>query len=170
LNGNPLLIYNSTGTLYADDLQLNWTVAVFNSQDKQAKHYNISVGHNTYTLGLTQRSPEEGTSDILDNTYMLNNSAIISPKHEFVDIENLPDKPTGKMIRNVLRPSTNALLMIYPLDPAKIGADYSVPIYGFAISFPRSPSNVTTKYAVHKQLLQYLDWENDFTIYEEDEV
>ncbi len=59
--------------------------------------------------------------------------------------------------------------MIYPLDPEVIGGNYTTPIFGFALSFPKSPSNVSVKYAAHQQLVKYLEWEEDNEDYEENE-
>jgi len=146
-----------------------WTVAIFKSQSKDANKFYLTIKDKiNEEIGMTRRSPEEGTSSMDDNIYMLNNSNILSPSHEFIDVSPLPEKPTGKIIRGIRDPRT-ALLMIYPLDPQKIEGNYSTPIFGFALSFPKSPSNVSVKYAAHQQLVQYLDWEEDDEENEENE-
>lgn len=136
----------------------NWTVAVFSSQDRDAAIFPLDFNESSYNIGLTKRSPEENTNPIQDNLYLINNSQVISPRHEYIDIEILPERPTGRRVRFVRNPQ-NALLMIYLLDPEHINTDNNIPIVAFAISFPDSPTNVRVRYAAHNQLLEYLDWE-----------
>lgn len=146
-----------------------WTVALFKIQSKEANKFKLIIDTKiNECIGMTKRSPEEGTSSIDDNTYMPNNSNILSPPHQYIDISPLPEKPSGKKIRSIRDPRT-ALLMIYPLDPEVMGGNYKKPIFGFAISFPKSPSNISVKYAAHQQLVQYLDWEEDDEDNEENE-
>lgn len=146
----------------------NWTVAVFSSQDKGAIDFHLNTGNNVYDIGLTKRSNEENTYPIEDNLFLVNNSQIISPRHEFIDFEILPDKPTGRKIRNQRDPRTG-LLMIYLLDPQFINLDHDIPLVAFAFSFPESPSDVKVRYAAHNQLIDYLDWEETEDDYNYDE-
>lgn len=146
----------------------NWTVAIFNSQDKNAIDFPLNTGNNVYDIGLTKRSNEENTYPIEDNLFLVNNSQIISPRHEFIDFEILPDKPTGRKIRNQRDPK-KGLLMIYLLDPQFISLDHDIPLVAFAFSFPESPSNVKVRYAAHNQLIDYLDWEETEEDYNYDE-
>lgn len=147
----------------------NWTVAVFSSQDKDATPFLLNINNSHFNIGLTKRSPEENTNPIEDNLYLINNSQVISPRHEYIDIEELPERPTGKRVRNLRNPQ-NGLLMIYLIDPYHINADHNTPIVAFAFSFPNSPTNVRVRYAAHNQLIEYLDWEEteEDDIYEED--
>lgn len=146
-----------------------WTVALFKIQSKDANKFKLIIDNKIdECIGMTKRSAEEGTSSIEDNTYMPNNSNILSPPHQYIDISPLPEKPSGKKIRSIRDPRT-ALLMIYPLDPEVIEGNYKKPIFGFAISFPKSPSNISVKYAAHQQLIKYLDWEEDDEDNEENE-
>ncbi len=147
---------------------MNWTVAIFSSQDKSASNYSLNTGNSVFEIGLTKRSNEENTYPIEDNLFLVNNSQIISPRHEFIDFDILPDKPTGRKIRNHRNPSTG-LLMIYLLDPNFIDLDHNIPIVAFAFSFPESPSNVKVRYAAHNQLIDYLDWEETEEDYNYDE-
>lgn len=147
---------------------INWTVAIFSSQDKNAAKYSLNTGNSAFEIGLTKRSNEENTYPIEDNLFLVNNSQIISPRHEFIDFDILPDKPTGRKIRNHRNPSTG-LLMIYLLDPNFIDLDHNIPLVAFAFSFPESPSNVKVRYAAHNQLIDYLDWEETEEDYNYDE-
>jgi hypothetical protein len=147
---------------------MNWTVAIFSSQDKNASTYSLNTGNSVFEIGLTKRSNEENTYPIEDNLFLVNNSQIISPRHEFIDFDILPYKPTGRKIRNLRNPSTG-LLMIYLLDPNFIDLDHSIPLVAFAFSFPESPSNVKVRYAAHNQLIDYLDWEETEEDYNYDE-
>lgn len=147
---------------------MNWTVAIFSSQDKNASTYSLNTGNSEFEIGLTKRSNEENTNPIEDNLFLVNNSQIISPRHEFIDFDILPDKPTGRKIRNLRNPSTG-LLMIYLLDPNFIDLDHNIPLVAFAFSFPESPSNVKVRYAAHNQLIDYLDWEETEEDYNYDE-
>lgn len=146
----------------------SWTVAVFSSQDKGAINFPLNTGNNTYDIGLTKRSNEENTYPIEDNLFLLNNSQIISPRHEFIDIEILPEKPTGRKIRKIRDPRSG-LLMVYLLDPQFINLDHDIPLVAFAFSFPESPSDVKVRYAAHNQLIDYLDWEETEEDYNYDE-
>lgn len=141
-----------------NDELTNWTIAVFSSQDRNVITYPLIVSDSPFSIGLTKRTPEENTNPIQDNLYLINNSQVISPRHEFIDLDDLPDSPTGRRVRNMRNPQ-NGLLMIYLLDPSHINADHNIPIVAFAFSFPNSPSNVRVRYAAHSQLIEYLDWE-----------
>ena len=69
----------------------------------------------------------------------------------------------GEYLRNVLRQeSGKPLLNFYFLDPvvAKV-SDHSVPVVGFAISFPGSKRNDAVSFAVHEQLLSVFNQEED---------
>lgn len=145
-----------------------WTIAILSSQDKGRKEYPLQIKESLYSIGLTKRSFEENTNPIDDNLFLINNSQVISPRHEFIDFESLPDKPTGRKIRN-LRDPGRGLLMIYLLDSQFINLDHNVPLVAFAFSFPESPSDVKVKYAAHNQLIDYLDWEEIEEDYNYDE-
>jgi len=145
-----------------------WTVAIFSSQDKDANHFNLQIPSGIFDIGLTKRSAEENTFPINDNLYLINNSQVISPRHEFIDFDTLPENPTGRRIRKLRDPKTG-LLMIYLLDYEHIELDHTIPIVSFAISFPESPADVKVRYAANNQLIEYLDWEETEEDYEDDE-
>jgi hypothetical protein len=145
-----------------------WTVAIFSSQDKGAVEFPLETSGSLFNIGLTKRRNEENTYPFEDNLFLVNNSQIISPRHEFVDFELLPERPTGRKIRNLRNPRAG-LLMIYLLDPQYIDLDHNVPIVAFAFSFPESPSDVKVRYAAHNQLIDYLDWEEAEEDYNYDE-
>ncbi len=148
---------------------IEWTVALFKIQSKNANQFKLTIDNKIdECIGMTKRNPEGGTSSMEDNTYMPKNSNILSPPHQLIDVSPLPEESTGKKIRSIRDPRT-ALLMIYPLDPEVIEGNYATPIFGFALSFPKSPSNVSVKYAAHQQLVKYLEWEEDNEGYEENE-
>jgi hypothetical protein len=138
----------------------NWMVAIFSSQDSNAKHWPLIIGESHIEIGLTKRKPEKETNPQDDNLYMLNNSNITSKRHETIDLQDIPESYSRREIRNARNPQ-NGLLMIYLLDPNYIGVDYNTPIVAFAFSFPNSPTNVRVRYAAHTQLLEYLDWEEN---------
>ncbi|MFZ6664855.1 Z1 domain-containing protein [Peijinzhouia sedimentorum] len=163
----PLLNKYISGCNSKNELT-NWTVAIFSSQDKSAINFPLNTGNKFYDIGLTKRSSEENTYPIEDNLFLVNNSQIISPRHEFVDFKSLPKNPTGRRIRNLRDPRTG-LLMIYLLDPQYIDLDHNVPLVAFAFSFPESPSDVKVRYAAHNQLIDYLDWEETEEDYNYDE-
>lgn len=148
---------------------IEWTVALFKIQSKDANQFKLTIDNKIdESIGMTKRSPEEATSSMEDNTYIPKKFNILSPPHQYIDVSPLPEKPTGKKIRDIRDPRT-ALLMIYPLDPEVVGGNYATPIFGFALSFPKSPSDVRVNYAAHQQLVKYLDWEEDNEDYEENE-
>lgn len=166
---NPSLIKQYIRNCNLNGEIIKWTVALFKTQSKDANQFKLTIDNKIDEyIGMTIRNPKQGTSSIGENTYIPKNSNILSPPHQYIDISPLPEKPTGKIIRGIRDPRT-ALLMIYPLDPEVIEGNYATPIFGFALSFPRSPSNVSVKYAAHQQLVQYLDWEKDDEDDEENE-
>lgn len=166
---NPSLIKQYIRNCNLNGELIEWTVALFKTQSKDANQFKLTIDNKIDEyIGMTIRNPKQGTSSIGDNTYIPKNSNILSPSHQYIDISPLPENPTGKKIRGIRDPRT-ALLMIYPLDPVVIRGNYATPIFGFALSFPKSPSNVSVKYAAHQQLVQYLDWEEDDEDNEENE-
>ena len=167
----------------------NWTVMLVSSQTG-TKTPPIG-GH---TIGLIKRS--DGRADRRDShrhtdKYFLNNSNILSPSDQLVDLDdtqkdealrqtveawsrgeirakNKPVLPSGPFIRRT-RPKENGLLLIYPLDPVHIaGTDdpvCEVPITGFAVSFPDSRRpNDAVEYKVNTKY-----WEERYGNEDEDE-
>ena len=54
----------------------------------------------------------------------------------------------GRVVRE-LRPKSNGLLLIYPLDPSKV-TDVKLPIIGLALSFPASDTVQGVEYQVNR--------------------
>ena len=160
----------------------NWTVALI-SRQKPERTTEYTINDETVLVGNLTRKAEDKNAGPTD--YYLRKSHIISPEHEFLDLSpteyekamqetkakrknddkgGKPDYPNGEIVRNEIRPKQRGLLLLYTLDPnaaqpansAKLPAD-SPAIVGYAISFPGSKSGATISYAVHEQLIEYLD-------------
>jgi hypothetical protein len=57
------------------------------------------------------------------------------------------DAPDGPEIRRVRGANPKrGLLLIYPLSPAKAGLEFSIPVFGFVVSFPDSGSGQSVRY------------------------
>ncbi len=79
-----------------------------------------------------------------------------------------PSYPNTQIVRNEFRSPQNPLLLIYLLDPIgvkdKNGDSYpegSLPIAGYAISFPKSEVKSDVEFAVHEQLLDFYNVEDN---------
>jgi hypothetical protein len=115
--------------------------------------------------------------------YIIRKSHIISPPHEYLDMEDTdkryldaivltqsqsraktpPLSPVGKYIRKY-RGATNALLLIYVLDTDGFGGLPGLPAIGYALSFPEIENDEKIPYKVNQQFL-----ENMFAIPEDAE-
>lgn len=162
----------------------NWTVMLASNQRglKGSPVMNRQIGG--LEIGLTKRSDPRlsGSHDEKKagpedrDKYFMNNSNIIDPKDQFVDLNDEqrekaledtiaarrrgesrakkdPTKPSGPFIR-MIRPPEKGLLLIYPLDYVYIAGNEDpvceTPIFGFAVSFPRSASrNNAVEYKVN---------------------
>ena len=151
----------------------HWTVVLISSGS--AKTIYTIGGHQ---VGLTLRTKEDqkdggsGPEDTYE--YIVRNSHIISPPHEFLDIEETderyiraldetirkskakisPKVPVGKYVRKY-RGEENALLIIYPLDPEGFGGK-DKPAIGYAISLPDIEGDVGVPYKVNQQFMENL--------------
>ncbi len=176
---------------------VNWTIALINnSSADNANTFDINIGGQSHTMGLTDRSNKShGTG-----SYMLSQSTIISPVHELIDLDNKtvdlaleqtaldwkksgkkdkePILPSGARIRSN-RPSTNGLLLIYPLHHSpnfKMKEDSEpqrekisdFPIIGMAISFPEIEGDAKIQYAVNEQFVSEYDYPDELDIENED--
>jgi hypothetical protein len=144
----------------------NWNVGLITK--RSGKAFEIKEG---ISVNLITRSQADSSSD----AYLIRKSHIISPEDEFIDLteqerelaqiatdrlwfekgkEGSPKRLNGDWVRNQIRKPDKVLLLIYFLDPegASLPAD-SVPIVGFAISFPGTDRDDAVSYAVHEQLL-----------------
>jgi hypothetical protein len=149
----------------------DWTVVLISSTSATTD-YQIG-GHR---VGLTLRTEEreenggvgpEGTSE-----YIIRKSHIISPPHEFLDMDQTderyvlakdetirnskakipPINPLGKYIRK-FRGGEKALLVIYPLDPAGYGGA-GKPAIGYAMSLPEIDGDIGIPYKVNEQFIE----------------
>jgi hypothetical protein len=169
----------------------SWSVALM-SKKSTSKRYSISLDSSTLDIGMFVRNYDDKNSS--KEVYYLRKSHILSPRDEFIDLsdeeynhamertkklwarkkkQGEPSYPNGEVVRNEIRNSQKALLLVYFLDPA--GANrpedeliINEPIVGFAISFPGSKFNAPVSYKIPEQLLPYFDQEFDFE--EEEEV
>ncbi len=157
---------------------INWTVALISRQKPDPdRTTNYTINGQPVMVGNLTRKAEDKNNGPTE--YYLRKSHIISPEHEFLDlspaeydeamrltrakrkIENKvgePDYPNGEIVRNDIRPKERGLLLLYTLDPGAAGLPaHSPAIIGYAISFPGSKSGATISYAVHEQLVEYLE-------------
>jgi hypothetical protein len=163
----------------------NWSVALIsNSQTNNTHSYKIA-GTNQ-NIGLTVRNADSNCSSETQQNrqekgiYYLKKSHIISPNHEYIDLDRKiiderieeerkkgkkPIYLSGEIVRNEskLRNAQNPLLMLYSLDTKHTKGledmqHLEIPIIGFAISFPRSEQNdqkVNISYSIQGGLLPY---------------
>jgi len=155
---------------------VNWTVALM-SRKTPLSTTTYSIGGQEQEVGTIQRTPDSNNSG--DGIYYLQKSHIISPNDEFIDLtpeqydkamrlttikrekdekEGKPKYPNGEIVRNQIRSRQNGLLLLYTLDPITAGLTPDSPaIVGYAISFPHSDYDNAVSYAVHEQLIDYLE-------------
>jgi hypothetical protein len=69
-----------------------------------------------------------------------------------------PEKPSGRGIR-FSRPKKRGMLIIYPLDPKEAGLTPSIPVVGFAISFPNSDTAKEISYTVNNVFTRNGDYD-----------
>ncbi len=182
----PKFIINYISKLLGYNELTNWSVALINnSQPKHTHDYRINGI--IQPIGLTVRNADDKCSSETHQTrkengiYYLKKSHIISPDHEYIDLDKKMVKQaierekqkgkksslSGEIVRNELRSAKNPLLLLYSLS-TKNGAvstigledmqDLDVPIIGFAISFPKSEQDdkiTNIAYAIQDKLLPY---------------
>ena len=129
-----------------------WVIAIPQKEKTDIEPYPFTIDGKKLRVKLIKRKHQE---HIDANAYFVNRGHLLSPHHEFFDIENPPLNLTGKKVRenNDLRPSKRVLLLLYPLSPVGIVEETDLPLMSFAISFPKSNSNKSVEYAIHEQLL-----------------
>ncbi len=166
-----------------------WRVALM-SKAQTSKRHDFEKDGMSLSVGYYERKEDNENSNT--ETYYLRKSHIISPSDETIDFsdeeleqalqstrelwlskgkESEPAYPIGEAIRTLRRPE-NPLLIIYFLDPSGANLpENSLPIVGFAISFPRSLRAITVGYAVHRELIDAYntDDSDDNQNYDEDE-
>jgi hypothetical protein len=165
---NPLYLLDFINVSNNRNELMLWNIGVMTTVNKKNSHRIITPDYE-YEIGLiTRNDSDNGKSE----DYKIRKNHIIDPKDEFVDLESSvfqkalsrskeinkeyrKDYPKGEVVRNEFRNGI-PLLLIYFLNPegANIGLNpLSTPIIGFAISFPKSNTNPSVRYAVNMQLL-----------------
>lgn len=165
---NPLYILDFINVSNSRNELLIWNIAIMTTVNKKDIHKIVTPEY-VFNIGLiTRNDADDGNSE----DYKIRNNHIIDPKDEFVDLDKevlnkaitkskeidndyKKDYPKGEVVRNEFRKGI-PLLLIYFLNPegVKINLDpNSTPVVAFAISFPKSYSNPSVRYAVNKQLL-----------------
>lgn len=152
-----------------------WNVAFMSKKDGEL--YNLT---DEMKIGLYERTNDPNRNGSPD-TYFIKKNHIISPSHEFIDldddvlkkayertVERTPKYkyafPSGEVVRNSNEFRKVPLLIVYLLNPKSINEDRGSiykPIAGFAISFPNSKTNPTVTYKVHEQLLDIFKIDDD---------
>ncbi|HNY44736.1 MAG TPA: Z1 domain-containing protein [Bacteroidales bacterium] len=165
-----------------DELDV-WHVALMSSNSK-TKDYVLD---DSTRIWMFDRTDDDKNNS--NEVYYIRKSHIISPNHEFIDLTDdeyelakrktfeqkkaheeypgaaqMPNYPNGNLVRNDLeiKSARFPLLLLYLLNPEKAGLPESEkPIVGFAIRFPGSSKNRTITYAVHQQLLDKFEVNED---------
>lgn len=160
----------------------NWAVGII-SKERTAKKY--SLAGNDIGLILRRQDEDKKTEEI----YYIRKSHIISPNDEFIDLsseeygqalertkalwasgkEGTPKYPSGEVVRNTSRKPNRPLLLIYCLDPEGAKVDTQLPIIGYAISFPANDRDDAVSFAVHEQLLNQFNQQDEPEIIQHDD-
>lgn len=192
-SADPVNLTRFINNLVSKGELTNWSVALI-SKGKTNIRYDIDYHGEILSVGCVLRNENEKNSD--ENIYFLNKSRIASPTDELIDLskdvydevlritrknaavknrKEIPAYPNTSIVRNEnrFRNSQNPLLLIYLLDPtgAKDKDKHpfpknSLPIAGYAISFPKSNQDSDVEFAVHEQLLEYYNVQDN----EEEEI
>lgn len=156
----------------------NWAVAIIS---KSIKDKTSSMEIEGIRIGLIRRKEEKDKSD--SKRYYIRKSHIISPNDEFIDLssdeyqsaisktaedwakrdkEGVPGYPSGQLVRNSIRKPNRPLLLLYFLDPSDVTySNNTLPYLGYAISFPGNDRNDAVSFAVHEQLLDRFNEQDD---------
>lgn len=140
---------------------IHWTVGLIGNQRPRA-----TDTFSDRSVGLTFRNCLDPSALEAENRYSIRR--VLSPADEILGLspellevafqrtearyEGTEKKVTvasGTVIRD-LRPPTQGLLLLYPLDPADYSDRVPEPMVGWAISFPRSEASVETEYLVNE--------------------
>ncbi len=148
------------------DELVNWTVVLISGGS--GVHYIVG-GH---SVELTERSPSTRSGHHQETErYVIRR--LLAPRDEAIDLEledyeaalrmtidswredpgrsrrqQEPKTPSGPSIR-ARRSAQNGLLLLYPLSPTGSHVAGDVPVIGFGISFPESPSARKVTYTVN---------------------
>jgi hypothetical protein len=167
----PANLLRFIDAMVAEGELTSWRVALM-SKAQTTNRYDFEKDGMPLSVGYYERKQDNENSDA--DTYYLRKSHLISPSDETIDFtdaeleqalqqtrelwlskgkEGEPSYASGEVIRTLRRPE-NPLLIIYFLDPSGANLpENSLPVVGFAISFPRSPRSITVGYAVHRELI-----------------
>jgi hypothetical protein len=159
-----------------------WAVGII-SKERTSKKYIVSGNE----IGLVRRTQDDKSNDEI---YYIRRSHIISPQDEFIDLsateyqqaltrteklwldsgkEEAPSYPSGEVVRNTIRKPNRPLLLIYCLDPEGAGINNPLPIIGYAISFPANDRDDAVSFAVHEQLLNQFNQQDEPEIIQQDD-
>lgn len=160
----------------------NWAVGII-SKERTSKKYTVAGND----IGLIRRTQDDKSNNEI---YYIRRSHIISPQDEFIDLspaeyqqaltrteelwtssgkEGSPAYPGGEVVRNTIRKPNRPLLLIYCLDPEGAGIDNPLPIIGYAISFPANDRDDAVSFAVHEQLLNQFNQQDEPEIIQQDD-
>jgi hypothetical protein len=156
---NSALLAHYIARKAATGFLIKWTVVLVSSSDKKATLSTMLA----YPVGLIERKNETPAESSLkytvqrllsptDEEYGLSESAIGEALRETRAMwaarpldkrsKDEPKVPAGPALRKQ-RSLNDGLLLLYPLDSAKAGLPYSVPVVGLGISFPGDRLNPT---------------------------
>jgi hypothetical protein len=156
---NSALLAHYIARKSAKGFLTNWSVVLVSSSDKKATPSTM-LG---YPVGLIERrneTPEESSLKYTvqrllsptDEEYGLSESAVAEALRETRATwatrppekrsKDEPKEPSGPALRKQ-RSLNDGLLLLYPLDAAKAGLPYSIPVIGLGISFPGDRLNPT---------------------------
>ncbi len=160
----------------------NWAVGII-SKERRPKTYSVAGND----IGLIRRTQDDKSNE---DIYYIRRSHIISPQDEFIDLspaeyqqaitrteeiwtasgkEGRPSYPSGEVVRNNIRKPNRPLLLIYCLDPEGAGINNPLPIIGYAISFPANDRDDAVSFAVHEQLLNQFNQQDEPEIIQQDD-
>lgn len=184
---NSAMLVEFIQKMVARDELTSWTVALLGVSNGKGKPYTFesgitvdsmpmrksnSIGKGKYSIGVLTDPSDEGIDLIYPEWKAALDLTQAAWKKDPARIRNnLPDKPSGKMIRVVRgggAPEISAapergVLLLYPVSPDSKGADelvpsdWDAPIMAFAISFPESDSGETVAYKV-----DHLKWKEEY--------
>jgi hypothetical protein len=162
----------------------NWSIGLI-SKERNSKRFSFE----NLNVGLIRRTQDHDKSN--DDLYYIRKSHIISPGDEFIDLSpeeyklaldrtqkiwskdgknNKPAYPTGEVVRNLIRKPDRPLLLLYLLDPEFANLSISLPVVGYAISFPANDRDDAVSFAVHEQLLsRFNEQDVELSMVQEDE-
>jgi hypothetical protein len=153
----------------------DWTIMLASNNKKDGR---VSLGN--LDVGMTDR--KDGSKSKNQDVYIINKSHIISSRDEYEDLSpdewekalnltrndwanrqgkrsaNEPKEPTGKFARKVRSPQ-KGMLIIYVLNPTYADLGTTIPVIGYAISFPESPTAVKTNYLLNQVAIGNIDEE-----------